>query len=321
MPILIAAVVLAGLLYAVAQSQKSQSPQPSSAASAAEINQLLLAIQDPSWQEKVQAALMSDSDALSLDIMAATLSVGEPSGAAVLRLKVAALQGKPSYAPPPLPTVVNSPQAYDLFASGQYQGCDATPSCNPAAAVYGSGPGPMGLDATAGTLEDDGLECISYLLQAYPDSFAKEFSKSVLIQGDPTSALAQTLSAVESVVRSAMPITATSLRYKQAFLLANKVALNAQALAVLRGGAAPMTGSTAAAAATATATLAHATATPTAPGNPFQFANASPAPGLAQAAVHQALSMSGFRGTLSGPTMLPAGLESPPRRALTGRSR
>jgi hypothetical protein len=240
--ILIAAAIAAGLYVVVATSQASQSSQPTPAAAAAKITQLLLAIQDPSWRDRVQGAMMLDTDPLTLEILAGSLSVGEPAGAQALQIKVAALQGKATYAPPPLPTAVNDPGVYNLFATGQYQGCDVVPSCDPSAAKYGSGAGPMGLDAGIANLEAEGSETLEYLLQAYPDSFAKQFPKSTVIQTDPTSTLAQTISAVEAVVRSSLPMTATALRYKQAFLLGNKTALNAAALAALQTGT-PMTSS------------------------------------------------------------------------------
>jgi hypothetical protein len=267
--------------------------------------------------------MMNDSDALSLDIMAATLSVGEPSGTAVLRIKVAVLEGKATYSPPPLPTAVNSAAAYDLFASGQYQGCDATAGCNPDAAVFGSGPGLLGLDAGLATLESDATDCITFLLECYPDGFARQFPKSTVIQGDPTSSLAQTLSAVESVVRSSLPILATSLRYKQAFLIANRTTLNTQALAALASGVAMSSANVSlpasAATATATASYSHATMTPQENASMVNAHYQPLAPaGLAHAAASQAMAaltqqrgvrgrdsdMVGYHGRLVGPRIL-----------------
>jgi hypothetical protein len=194
-----------------------------------QINALLLSIKDPSIRTKIQQVLMTTTDQTSLELLAAFMSVGEPSAAAVLRVKIAALQGKTVYTPPVLPPVVNSPNAFNLFSTGQYQGCDQQPSCNVSAAQFGNGPGPLGLDSGITGLSPEAGDVLAGLLVALPASFAQQFPLAPVVQGDPTGTFAQTCGAVEAVIRGPLPIAATSLRYKQAYLVANQAALNAAA--------------------------------------------------------------------------------------------
>jgi hypothetical protein len=238
MPILLAALVIGAIIWAIEASGSANGSSP--AQNAQTMNQLLLAIHDPNWAQKVQQSLMNDGDALGLDVQAATIGVAELAAAQAIRIKVAALNGQKTYSPPPLPAAVDDPSVYDLFPTGQYQGCDANPQCDPSQARYGSGPGPLGLDAGISSLDVDAQDCVSYLLQCYPDSWAKEWPLAANVQGDPTGTLLQAINGVENVVRSSLPMLATALRYKAAFLLHNKSALNTAALAAVQSGV-PMT--------------------------------------------------------------------------------
>ncbi len=172
---------------------------------------------------------MTTTDQTSLELLAAFMSVGEPSAAAVLRVKIAALQGKTVYTPPVLPPIVDSPNAFNLFSTGQYQGCDQQPSCNVSAAQFGNGPGLLGLDSGIAGLSTEAQDVLAGLLVALPASFALQFPLAPTVQGDPTGTFAQTCGAVEAVIRGPLPIAATSLRFKQGYLVANHAALNAAA--------------------------------------------------------------------------------------------
>lgn len=201
------------------------------------ITTLLAAIRDPSWRDKVQGFLQTVSDLLSLEILAAALSVGEPSAAAVLRLKIAALKGQPDYVPPKPPRAVDDGKVLNVYVTGQYQGCDEQPTCVPSAAKLGTGTGPLGLDVGLAGLSPEAQQCLSWLLVTLPSGFAKAYRAAPNVQADPAGCLAQTLTAVDAVLRQKLPMTATSLRLKAKFLLANKGVLNLAAQAALASSA------------------------------------------------------------------------------------
>ncbi len=183
---------------------------------AARINTLLAQIKDPAWRDKVQAIVMKTTDLPSLEILRGFFSVGEPAAAEILGLKIAALLGLPAYSPPPMKEVVNVPGVFNLFATGQYQGCENQPGCNVADAKFGTGPGPMGLDAGLANLTPEAAESLAGLLVFLPQTFATTFKASAF--QDPVAAFVATLGAIARGVGLSLPMTATALRYKASFL-------------------------------------------------------------------------------------------------------
>lgn len=188
--------------------------EAAAAKAAATINALMLQIGDPHWQAQTQAWVLQVSDPSALEALAGFMGPGEPTAAQVLELKVAALQGATAFRPPPPPPAVNSPAAFDLFGTGQYQGSEPT-----TAMAFGSNPGaPYGLDASLATMDPAGLQAIGTLLTATPAQFAALFPNSGPVVSSPAPSLAAAIVAAERLLRAQYPALATSLRYKAAYL-------------------------------------------------------------------------------------------------------
>jgi len=181
------------------------------------INTLLAQIKDPAWRDKVQTIVMKTTDLQSLEILHGFFSVGEPAAAEILGLKIAALQGQSAYTPP-APNTVDAPGVFNLFATGQYQGCEDQPGCKVADAKFGIGPGPMGLDAGIANLTPEAAESLAGMLVFLPATFAKTFKASADVQQDPYNPFAKTLYAIANGIAARLPMAATALRYKARFL-------------------------------------------------------------------------------------------------------